>query len=1168
MKLRAVLAVTAALSFGGAFAQANFSDVPAGHWAKDAVEKMAAKGCIIGFPDGTYRGNESLTRYQAALILARCLQEVPTSVFGAEDIEALKNAVQELSSELAALGVRIADVEDNAATKEDVAALEERVAALEEGAGEKTGEGFDTSAIEDLQAQIDELAAADEATAGQIEELTGALDDLVAQLDDLGSRVDDLTSGQEDLVSRVEALEGAEPVEPGDIDLSFVDDLTAAIDDVNARVDDLAAAQDDLLAAQDDLTSGQEELAANLEDLTATLDDLSASLDDLGTRVDDLAAAQDELVAANEETAALLDEINSRIEELAGAIDDVNVRVDDLEGSLGELGDTVASQGEQIEANTGSIVALQDLTVLFNEDIVSLEDRISTLESDKADAADVDARFTNLNRDLTDLTNRVTVVETNLSDLQGKFNTLNGTFGFSVSGELTSVYYVSRVTTVNFDIDRIISGTQFSSGVDSDTATADSPIDYVDFGVSPATATKVDDVFGYGVNVFKVTVDTDNTVNSDGKGTAADDANAVFYTSIASDADVLDVYFHGNAKAVVAKREVQQAAVLNGSKVGNTSTDLTLKLDFANKGISGTSANSGKLAADTQAFNVHSVTAEFGLSDLTFSKVVTGDATDAKPVSFYIKGVTVVFDVNGAPIKFNVGENVKTQFTEYVFDNNVAGIGDGFVATVDGSSLPGIGAFKPTLTVAYGSEGSVGGVPSSYNRGIRATISPVTDVNLGVSAAQWGTDSMYAPDSLTDTVFGADLKAKIAGWNVQSEFATETFTSVVGGVTTTDNASIFYAHADGTAGPLTVRADVWNLDPDFDGVSYDSGDDHKNPYNDIQVVGTQGAYVNLKATLGAFKVGGYFDRIADFDAPADTNMTGFGVDASGQLSIFKVGAYFDNLAVHAGGVDVALTRLGATAGVTLGGFDVNGYFQTVSVDGVTVVGTPAIPYAVAPFKDTQTSKAGVDITGKLASVNLKAGFKLDSGVTDLAGGAADWDRTTLYAGADTTFTAGVLTVKPSAFFESVQDADVNASDHTQVLFAVDASTSTLDTFLRPSFTGYFGYKNTAYSDADYTSSMLEYSLGVKSSDFLFPKSTLAFVWAGETGTNMAYDPFVGDVAGGYYDVDTGDLSVSLGGVYVEWTYNDLNFAYGDFTLNQAGFISNGQAFKVSYKVKF
>lgn len=41
----------------------TFTDVPAGHWAKDAVDLIVQKGLIQGFPDGTFRGNENLTRY-------------------------------------------------------------------------------------------------------------------------------------------------------------------------------------------------------------------------------------------------------------------------------------------------------------------------------------------------------------------------------------------------------------------------------------------------------------------------------------------------------------------------------------------------------------------------------------------------------------------------------------------------------------------------------------------------------------------------------------------------------------------------------------------------------------------------------------------------------------------------------------------------------------------------------------------------------------------------------------------------------------------------------------------------------------------------------------------------------------------------------------------------
>ena len=41
-----------------------FVDVPLTHWAYDAVQVLAAKGVIIGYPDGTYGGQRTLTRYE------------------------------------------------------------------------------------------------------------------------------------------------------------------------------------------------------------------------------------------------------------------------------------------------------------------------------------------------------------------------------------------------------------------------------------------------------------------------------------------------------------------------------------------------------------------------------------------------------------------------------------------------------------------------------------------------------------------------------------------------------------------------------------------------------------------------------------------------------------------------------------------------------------------------------------------------------------------------------------------------------------------------------------------------------------------------------------------------------------------------------------------------
>src|SRR5690606_17173680 len=76
------LAATALLGLGLAFAQdahepaspAVLVDVPAGHWAAEAVDLMVKQGLVLGFPDGTYRGDEALNRYQIAVLLQR-LQE-------------------------------------------------------------------------------------------------------------------------------------------------------------------------------------------------------------------------------------------------------------------------------------------------------------------------------------------------------------------------------------------------------------------------------------------------------------------------------------------------------------------------------------------------------------------------------------------------------------------------------------------------------------------------------------------------------------------------------------------------------------------------------------------------------------------------------------------------------------------------------------------------------------------------------------------------------------------------------------------------------------------------------------------------------------------------------------------------------------------------------------
>jgi len=105
-----------------------FVDVPLNHWAYDAVQSLAAKGVIVGYPDGTFGGQRTLTRYELAEALAKALAYAEQNETLAEDVEILSKLSVEFADELASLGVDVADLEAAVgANSEAVAAMKELV---------------------------------------------------------------------------------------------------------------------------------------------------------------------------------------------------------------------------------------------------------------------------------------------------------------------------------------------------------------------------------------------------------------------------------------------------------------------------------------------------------------------------------------------------------------------------------------------------------------------------------------------------------------------------------------------------------------------------------------------------------------------------------------------------------------------------------------------------------------------------------------------------------------------------------------------------------------------------------------------------------------------------------------------------------------------------------
>ncbi len=111
MKKSLISALTTALVVGAAsttFAAANpFEDVPADHWAYDAIAQLAADGVIEGYGDGTYRGDQEITRYEMAQMVARAMAKNASGVNKAM----IDKLAAEFADELNSLGVRVAALE-------------------------------------------------------------------------------------------------------------------------------------------------------------------------------------------------------------------------------------------------------------------------------------------------------------------------------------------------------------------------------------------------------------------------------------------------------------------------------------------------------------------------------------------------------------------------------------------------------------------------------------------------------------------------------------------------------------------------------------------------------------------------------------------------------------------------------------------------------------------------------------------------------------------------------------------------------------------------------------------------------------------------------------------------------------------------------------------------
>ncbi len=95
------------LGFGVAWAASAYDDVPADHWAYNALDYLTQRGVLEGYPDGFFKGDRTLTRYEFAQAIARLLDTIEAGNVD-EQIKIMADTLRaEFSDQLAAINAKI-----------------------------------------------------------------------------------------------------------------------------------------------------------------------------------------------------------------------------------------------------------------------------------------------------------------------------------------------------------------------------------------------------------------------------------------------------------------------------------------------------------------------------------------------------------------------------------------------------------------------------------------------------------------------------------------------------------------------------------------------------------------------------------------------------------------------------------------------------------------------------------------------------------------------------------------------------------------------------------------------------------------------------------------------------------------------------------------------------
>lgn len=386
---------------------AAFRDIPKGHWAASFVTRLEEAGIATGFPDGTYRGDEAVTRYQIAVFLVRTLDYVFQTVDSnlqnlkatlesttSEKLDAVKQDIEQLQIELEDAKV-VLDLHDQDIIKlyDLVNSIQDKFIYTDEDGNQQE---IDLVTLKNDVQTISEILNGLAAQLGDVDYLLRK--QISDTTKDLQSKIDAINKTVEDIKSQLAGLQETHQIVEArlnELDEAVANSYTTLSDAIMGLQEELNTSNSELKELLE--TKADKEAFASLVSRVELLEEyVNMIYDVLGTKV-----SSEEFEATTTELDNRLSELETKVLNIQSTIDTglpaIRDMVYELSSNLAALEERVTTYTDvRVEAVEENLDVLAERVNLLENQAVSLEQIVKEVKADKSEVEEVNKKLEEL----------------------------------------------------------------------------------------------------------------------------------------------------------------------------------------------------------------------------------------------------------------------------------------------------------------------------------------------------------------------------------------------------------------------------------------------------------------------------------------------------------------------------------------------------------------------------------------------------------------------------------------------------------------------------------------------------------------------------------------------------------------------------------------------------